>query len=889
MSPQGVTNPRLGDDELLFSRDLDGRLIRLDKATADQLDDEVTIVIDDRAIRVARAIPSVDSQGRPLLDDVGRVIPRATTIFDAAEFLTDAVAIVEPDGTTRNDETGRVIHRRRLPQDPRPARDELTENPIPILCHQPHLDPVGVCRACVVEISRIKRQKRRTERKLLPACQHRVEDAMEVRTIATSPRVKTTVNMVVELLAADHPSPCLKEQTSPGTCELEALANRLEVGVPRFAVRPARTLDKSSLLIAVDHSACILCDRCVRSCNDVMDNQVIGRMLKGYEARISFDLNALMGQSSCVSCGECMVSCPTGALTFKGSVGNDTFDGLDPPAEPVSTHQLFEHLDPEIRRAFSRVSPAFLEFNAGAVVRRRFRPGDIVCRQGEFGATAFFIEDGQAEIYIQGSLKEQPKDDASGVFGFLKRTIGALRPTPQTEGRDFYLPDASITLSKENPTAILEKGEIVGEMSCLNGYPRSATVRAGLNGCTVLEMRRNVLDILRRSRSFRERMDRLVRERVINIVLKSVPLCSTLNSSQIKDLSKKAKYRRFDPKEVIIRQDDLAIDPTNPLADGMFLVRSGFVRVEKRQADKSVDLNYLGPGSYFGEIALLSGFSPTELGLSETELGIDLNEIRKLSEPGRRTATCSALDHVEIVQLTAEDFREVLKTAEPKVKRSVISSALARLESNLLAARAQPKSFDLPQIDVENRSPLLGEFLNQGLMGAQSVLVLDLEKCTRCDECSKACSDTHGNVTRLIREGLRFDKYLVASSCRSCHDPVCLVGCPVDAIHRGPGSIEIQIQDSRCIGCGRCAENCPYGNINMHQLDELMLSVSSEHQPPMRVARKATTCDQCHSLPGHQPNCVAACPHDAAHRMEGPKLYQLVQAATDFRVNSVVS
>ena len=62
----------------------------------------------------------------------------------------------------------------------------------------------------------------------------------------------------------------------------------------------------------------------------------------------------------------------------------------------------------------------------------------------------------------------------------------------------------------------------------------------------------------------------------------------------------------------------------------------------------------------------------------------------------------------------------------------------------------------------------LGDFLKQGLMNAQSLLVLDLEKCTRCDECTKACADAHDGVTRLIREGLRFDKYLVASSWRSC-------------------------------------------------------------------------------------------------------------------------
>ncbi len=69
-------------------------------------------------------------------------------------------------------------------------------------------------------------------------------------------------------------------------------------------------------------------------------------------------------------------------------------------------------------------------------------------------------------------------------------------------------------------------------------------------------------------------------------------------------------------------------------------------------------------------------------------------------------------------------------------------------------------------------------------------------------------------MTRLIREGQRFDKYLVATSCRHCRDPLCMVGCPVGSIRRR-NSLEVIIENW-CIGCGLCAKNCPYGNINMH-------------------------------------------------------------------------
>ncbi len=149
----------------------------------------------------------------------------------------------------------------------------------------------------------------------------------------------------------------------------------------------------------------------------------------------------------------------------------------------------------------------------------------------------------------------------------------------------------------------------------------------------------------------------------------------------------------------------------------------------------------------------------------------------------------------------------------------------------------------------------------------QKLLVLDLESCTRCDECTKACSDTHGGVTRLIREGLRFDKWLVASSCRSCTDPYCLVGCPVDAIHRDGDRMEIQIEQ-HCIGCGLCANNCPYGNINMHG------ELHGE-----RLEYRATTCDLCQHVVGNGQavSCVFACPHNAAFRMSGQDLLETLQ------------
>jgi Fe-S-cluster-containing hydrogenase component 2 len=185
-------------------------------------------------------------------------------------------------------------------------------------------------------------------------------------------------------------------------------------------------------------------------------------------------------------------------------------------------------------------------------------------------------------------------------------------------------------------------------------------------------------------------------------------------------------------------------------------------------------------------------------------------------------------------------------------------------------------------------TPYAREYIEQGLYQGRSLLVLDLNRCTRCDECTKACIQQHGTashgqpLTRLLRDGLRFGDYLVATSCRSCRDAFCMIGCPVDSIHRGR-HLQIVIED-HCIGCGQCAKNCPYGNIFMLPNERDPMEAEDPDRPgQMRmVARpKAATCDLCDAEGREErstPRCVYACPHDAAHRMSGEELRVAVRA-----------
>jgi Fe-S-cluster-containing hydrogenase component 2 len=258
------------------------------------------------------------------------------------------------------------------------------------------------------------------------------------------------------------------------------------------------------------------------------------------------------------------------------------------------------------------------------------------------------------------------------------------------------------------------------------------------------------------------------------------------------------------------------------------------VKVTEAHPGGELVLAYLGRGNYFGEIGLL--------------------------RDGRRTATVTALDHVELVRISGDDFQEMVQRF-PEIRHSLEAVAQERLEQN------RTKVASASTVPLEN-------FLAQGLMEAQSLLVIDLEKCTRCDNCVRACADAHDGITRLIREGLRFDKYLVATSCRQCRDPLCMIGCPVGSIRR-QSSLEVIIEDW-CIGCGLCAKNCPYGNINLHPIEVLENDPTVPSRQAAVVKHKATSCDLCRDH--EEPSCVYACPHDAAHRLDPATLVHSVAA-----------
>lgn len=171
---------------------------------------------------------------------------------------------------------------------------------LPHLCYKPGLEAVGNCRSCMVEIA--------GERVLAASCCRQPTAGMKVTT--DSPRAVAAQRMVIELLQSD-----MAEAQYTRKNEVDLWAEKLAVGRPRFApTRRQPQPDASHAAITVNLDACIQCTRCLRACRDEQVNEVIGLAFRGQEAKIVFDQDDPLGDSTCVACGECVQACPTGAL-----------------------------------------------------------------------------------------------------------------------------------------------------------------------------------------------------------------------------------------------------------------------------------------------------------------------------------------------------------------------------------------------------------------------------------------------------------------------------------------------------------------------------------------------------------------------------------------------
>jgi Fe-S-cluster-containing hydrogenase component 2/CRP-like cAMP-binding protein len=559
-----------------------------------------------------------------------------------------------------------------------------------------------------------------------------------------------------------------------------------------------------------------------------------------------------------------------------------------------------------------------------AVVRREYAAGEVICEAGAYGSTAFLLLEGTATA----TLPE--KVEAPGITGRTRRSLARLfdsfRRRTRTAEHD---PDraevgeisryATLQHDRRLGPVTIGAGEIFGIDTCINFYPREATFRAETR-CVALEMLRSVLDTIRGAG---DAIDEAYQAAAIRSTLHQSAMLMDLSAAQLESLAAASTMLTQDSDDV----SDGVIYAEGATADALYLVRAGTIKVSATKSGGEFIFTYLGRGGAFGFEALLPARPKTRLALRCTShpdlfpempvtkpLTIGRSEACDLKVPregravGRRHCRVEErdgdlwvvdLDSANHTLLNGERIREAILTEGDRIGVveyvfEVVRAPVTAVDSApavRVAGAAGLDSFEVVKIPVDalarlaesnaqvlanatkaareleasafsrsaNEQALLDETVELNLYNSQNVLLIDLDRCTRCDECVRACSDAHDGVARFTRDGPRVGRYLVTMACRSCTDPKCMVGCPVGSIRR-EDSLEVKIEDW-CIGCERCANQCPFGNINMVELAEL------KKPPPPRegVSLCATVCDLCAGYDG--PNCVYACPHDAAIRV----------------------
>lgn len=198
---------------------------------------------------------------------------------------------------------------------------------IPTLCYLKDINEIGACRICVVEV--------KGSHNLVASCVMPVSEGMEIYT--NSARVKSSRKTTLELLLSTHKKECLSCVRS-GECELQTLCKQLGVeDENRFkGEMPKYTKDDSTLHLIRDNSKCILCRRCEAACKN-QHVGVIGANNRGFDTQIGCAFEKDLSDVSCVSCGQCIVNCPTGALRER-DCGDDVMDAINDPKKIVIVH-----------------------------------------------------------------------------------------------------------------------------------------------------------------------------------------------------------------------------------------------------------------------------------------------------------------------------------------------------------------------------------------------------------------------------------------------------------------------------------------------------------------------------------------------------------------------
>ncbi len=483
----------------------------------------------------------------------------------------------------------------------------------------------------------------------------------------------------------------------------------------------------------------------------------------------------------------------------------------------------------------------------------RFRSGDIVVREGDYGNSAFLVLDGSLRVVLAPELPQSMLGRQSrrrkGFFEALSqlwtnsrvpevRDIShyqsqGLRGGTGSANARVFLQDVPAVLDKHR-TAKLEDGALFGELAALGRVPRTATIFAEQDA-TLLEIRWQGLRELRKyDEGWRRMIDQRYRENALKTHLQESVMFSRLDEDALQAVVDKVLFETYGSFDWNVafqkqRQSGSAKEPgiarQGEYPDGVLMIRAGFARVSVKHGNGERTLTYLGAGDHFGLGELYTAWKNPEIS-----------------------------DIALYTSLTALGYVDVIRVPAPVLEEHVFPFMEAP-ESTTMELASTPVADDaMMEWAVEER------FIN-----ATRSMVIELDRCVRCDDCVRACASTHGGNPRFRRHGRTFDNIMVANACMHCADPVCMIGCPTGAIHRTVETGIVVINDLTCIGCATCANSCPYNNIAMVAIRNSDGHTITDPNTGKAIF-KATKCDFCDDNPGG-PACVRACPHGALSRV----------------------